>query len=248
MKLKVGTFNIQSGVDRKHYLATKEVKKDCSLAANAIRDLGLDICGINEINVGAESEGYINQPKFIADQLGFHYAFAKAIIRRNGKTEYGNALVSRYPILSVKCIPIQLAEEKKVHGVGNYYEDRVLLVAEILVNEQVITVMCAHFGLVKEEIELAIDTLKGCVDECKTPLLTMGDYNLFPESEHYARLSSFLTDTAVLLDSVQPTFPSEAPTRRIDYIFKNDAIKALSAYVPDVVASDHRPYVITIEV
>lgn len=246
MNIKIGTFNIQSGVDRKYYLETKTVRRDVSLAANAIRELGLDICGLNEIN-NEEMVGGIHEPKKIAEQLGYHYAFAKALAYPNYERDYGNALVSRYPILSTKCVPIHLPVEQRIQGRGRY-EDRVILCAEILVEGKIFTVMCAHFGLYEDEIALAVDIVRECVKNCHTPLLVLGDFNLTPESQPYSHLCEFLTDTALLLNANKNTFPSEAPTKRIDYIFKNADVKVLTGCVPELVVSDHRPYVITVDI
>jgi endonuclease/exonuclease/phosphatase family metal-dependent hydrolase len=45
MKVQIGTYNIQHGVDRLHYLKTKEWKVDLPAVVNAIRTMELDICG-----------------------------------------------------------------------------------------------------------------------------------------------------------------------------------------------------------
>ena len=54
-------------------------------------------------------------------------SFAKAIHIPGG--EYGNALVSRYPIRSVRALPIVTTPEER--DTEEKYEDRVLLIAEI---------------------------------------------------------------------------------------------------------------------
>jgi endonuclease/exonuclease/phosphatase family metal-dependent hydrolase len=247
MHINIGTFNIQSGMDRKYYLSTKVGRQDFNLTVNAIRNLKLDICGLNEVPNSELLGGGVNAPKLIGEALGYHYAFAKAIVRSDGVTEYGNALVSRYPILSTKCVLIHLPEEQRIAG-RRAYEDRVILCAEILVDAKIITVMCAHFGLYDDEIALAVETLRKCVEECKTPLLVMGDFNLTPDSEYYKPLCTFLTDTVTDPSQAYDTFPSEAPIKRIDYIFKNEGIKFLTASVPEVIASDHRPFTVIADI
>ena len=43
------------------------------------------------------------------------------------------------------------------------------------------------------------------------------------------------------------TFPSDAPTRRLDYIFVTDDVKVTSTVIPNVTVSDHLPYGVDIE-
>lgn len=45
----------------------------------------------------------------------------------------------------------------------------------------------------------------------------------------------------------QMTFPADAPTGRIDYIFCNQPLRILEAKVPETTASDHRPIVVRVE-
>ena len=72
----------------------------------------------------------------------------------------------------------------------------------------------------------------------------MGDFNLTPDSGFYTQICEFLSDTAVMMNNEEDTFPGEAPIKRIDYIFVDKEMKILHASVPPVVVSDHRPYVI----
>ena len=57
-----------------------------------------------------------------------------------------------------------------------------------------------------------------------------------------------MTDTATAFENADAkTFPSDKPVEKIDYIFVSRDIKVLSAYVPEIIASDHRPLVAEIE-
>lgn len=250
MSIKIGTYNIQHGVDRLHLLKTKEVKLDLKLIEEAVRKMDLDICGLNEVwnhPMIEGIEGECNQAKVIAERLGYpYYFFAKAIPHGKGG-EYGNALISKYPILSTRCVPLHIPVEERVVEKG-YYEDRVILVAEISINGNVLTVLNSHFGLNSDEIDQAIEVVREVVQECKTPLLLMGDLNFFPSQIYYSKLCEILTDTATLMNNAQNTFTSEDPQYRIDYIFINDQVKILSNSVPEIIASDHRPYTVVAEI
>ena len=244
MNVKIGTYNIQHGVDRLHFLKTKESKVDLTAVVDAIRTMELDICGLQEVYDHFNYDWGKEQAKAIAEQLGYHFVFAEGSLFRWGKC--GNALISKYPILSTRLIPLHILAEQRVEG--RLYEDRVILIAKLDVEGTVITVMCTHYGLNGDELNLAIEATHEAVKNCKTPLLFMGDLNFGPTTGYYAKLCDFLTDSAVLMNKTENTFPSEAPNNRIDYIFTNGQIKIVDVCVPELVVTDHRPYTIIAEI
>jgi endonuclease/exonuclease/phosphatase family metal-dependent hydrolase len=75
----------------------------------------------------------------------------------------------------------------------------------------------------------------------------MGDFNLPPRSPTLSPIRERLYDTAELFSEPLLSFPSDNPIVKIDYIFTTHDIKVLSADIPKIVASDHRPYLATIE-
>ena len=179
----------------------------------------------------------------IARELGYHYAFGRAIDYRGG--EYGNAIVSRYPILSYQVIPVVVPASERIEGQA--YEDRSLLCAEILADGQRITVVVSHFGLYADEMAKALEVFRDFVKTCDTPLLLMGDLNFNPDNAFYGELCEILSDTATVTQDSCHTFPSQNPNRKIDYVFTNGLWEALNAYVPNVQYSDHRPYVVELK-
>ena len=76
----------------------------------------------------------------------------------------------------------------------------------------------------------------------------MGDLNLFPEDPILLPIREKLTDTAPLLGAENLSFPSDAPDRKIDYIFVTADIGVRAAEIPALVLSDHRPYLAEITV
>jgi endonuclease/exonuclease/phosphatase family metal-dependent hydrolase len=51
-----------------------------------------------------------------------------------------------------------------------------------------------------------------------------------------------MKDTADLFSHPLLSFPSDAPDRKIDYIFVSKDVEVLTADIPAIVASDHRPH------
>ena len=247
--LSVGVFNILNGEDYVHYLQTRERRLVPERFADAIKEMGLDVCALNEVRDHAAQEGVCswNQSgRVIAERLGYTYIFAKAIDVPGGG--YGNALISRYPVSNVKAVPIHIAPENRdPNGVARWYEDRVLLCADIAVKDKTVTVMVTHFGLNEDEKAAAVEVVRKAAYECPNPVVFMGDLNIGETSPHYVKLCAFLEDSAIVAKTSTDSFPSTQPDRRNDYLFTKGNIKVVEASVPSVIISDHRPYIATVE-
>lgn len=229
--MKLMSFNTQ------HCLNYVTEKIDIPLMAEVIRESGADIIGLNEMRGAGEHPEYTAQTEALADILGFNYYFAKAIDVR-GNNPYGNGLLSRYPIISAETVKIPDPQVRR-HSNG-YYESRCVLKAKIATPEGAVTVMVSHFGLNSDEAENAVCTVIEVMETEKCVL--MGDFNLTPESPILSPIRERFFDTAELFVGERLSFPSDLPDRKIDYIFTTRDIQVLSADIPAVIASDHRPY------
>jgi len=76
----------------------------------------------------------------------------------------------------------------------------------------------------------------------------MGDLNMEPTNPILAPLQQKLFDTANMFSSSKLSFPSDAPTIKIDYIFVSADLKVDHADIPAIISSDHRPHTATIEI
>ena len=269
MQYKVMTFNIQHGLDhlrrqsmprpdysglseeqrkaaREAYMLDLDLKLiDLPKVAGGIRLVSPIFCGLNEVRDASDHPGYTDQAKTIAEEagMGYHY-FAKAIdLFEQGP--YGNALVSSCPILSVETIGIP---DPLVKDEDAYYETRCLLKAKLqLPDEKPLCVMVTHIGLARAEARNAIRTiLENTVPG--EPTVLMGDFNLEPDDEILKPLKEVYFDTTALLPEGTKTYPSHAPEIKIDYICVAGGVKAVSAEVPEIVISDHRPLTAVIEI
>ena len=236
MKINLMSFNTQ------HCLNYIERCIDFDIMAQAIKKCDADIIGLNEMRDEGPNAEYEAQTKIIAEKLGYYHYFAKAI-DFNGVNPYGNALISKYPILSAEVV---LIPEPEVRGYDGYYEDRCLLKAVLDVNGEQVTVMVIHFGLNPDEAENAANAVINNIPEGK--VILMGDFNLPPESELLLPIRQKLFDTAELIGEEKLSYPSDDPYIKIDYIFTSRDIKVVSADIPAIVASDHRPHTATIEI
>lgn len=231
--MKIMSFNTQ------HCQNYVERKIDFDIMAKAIVDCGADIVGLNEMRGQGVHPDYTAQTEKLSELTGLkYYHFAPAIEVPNGGP-YGNGFLSRIPILKAETVMIP-DPEVKIHS--RHYETRCILK---VVLEGGITVLVTHFGLNPEEQENAVKTVLANITDEKCIL--MGDFNVTPDGGVLLPIRERLKDTADSFDSPKLSFPSDAPERKIDYIFVSRDIKVAKADIPPIVASDHRPHTAVVE-
>ncbi len=227
------TFNIQHALDYKKKII------NTNLFARKIAENHVDICGLNEVRSKGPLLGYTDQMNAIRKKLDFQGYFAKAIMV-NDKAPYGNAIVSRYPITSAETIMIPDPENKDEDV---RCETRCVLKSLIDFNGKEICVLVCHMGLSDAERKNAVETLCGIIDNADLPLILMGDFNAEPDDTVFDPLYERLSDSDLLSDvKSQPTFPSYAPEKKIDYILYR-GLKCKSVRTVNEVISDHCPIV-----
>ena len=213
---------------------------DFDIMADTIRKCGADIVGLQEMFDLGETEEFTTQTKVLAEKLGFYHYFAEATKLEKGKYPYGNGLISRYPILEAETVIIP---DPVVRTGKRYYETRCLLKAKVDVAGG-LDVFVTHFGLNPDEQENAVKTVVANLPGERCVL--MGDFNMRPENERLAPIREKLFDTAELFGEPKLSFPSDEPRGKIDYVFTTKDLQVLSADIPSIVSSDHRPHIATI--
>jgi endonuclease/exonuclease/phosphatase family metal-dependent hydrolase len=194
-----------------------------------------DILCINEMDHLNERNDFTDMVKIFSEELGYpYYFFGKAIDYRKG--EYGNVVFSKYPIIS--------AENTAVPETSNK-EDRAAIAAVVdLGADKYIKVITSHFGLSAEEQVKAASLIVSIVEDSEYPVIFTGDLNCTPQAEQLAPIYSTLKDTAMTQEML--TYPADKPEKKIDYIFVSPEIEVVSAYVKKTNASDHLPYIATL--
>lgn len=272
--LNVATYNILHCMDYATYAKDGSADINPDSYVDFMQTFQIDLLGLNEVDVNCDrSKGWVkseyytdyksDQPAYIAAKISertgvqYYSAFAPALDGcldaahkdyNDGKSMYGNAIISRFPILSTRMIQVAVHEidpnDPKTQigdplGSGNYYEQKGALIAEIDMNGTKVTVISAHFGLVKEEQDLIMDALENEIKHIKTPLILMGDFNSYPSSTNISRFNLLLKPTS--LEETPGTFISG---RRIDYIFTSDDMVTKDLKVPLLTYSDHYPVIV----
>jgi endonuclease/exonuclease/phosphatase family metal-dependent hydrolase len=222
-KVSVLTYNI-------HHGAGTDGKYDLSRVADVIKKSGADLVALQEVD-RKTNRTKDDQPAELARMTGFHPAFGKAMDFGGG--EYGDLVLSRYPITKVEVHALPFTE-------GGKHEPRCLVVAHIETPKGTIRFASTHLDHVGGENDrlaqasAIIEKLK----DGKLPTLICGDFNCPPKSEPIQNMLKHWQD----MTGDAPTCPSEKPKNKIDYIFASGQFKSLqNEVINDPVTSDHRP-------
>ena len=101
LTLTIASYNIAGGA------FDKEMKG----IAEDILNVGADIVGVQEVDMFAKRSGFVDMLDMLAKETGFEYKlFVKAIDFPNGVGEYGTAIISKYPIVESKILPLRSYE------------------------------------------------------------------------------------------------------------------------------------------
>lgn len=231
--MRIISFNTQHCLDYLNQVI------DFQLFADTIVALNADVVGLNEMRGAGSHPEYTDQTKALSDLSGMPYYFFAKAIDFEGPNPYGNAMLSKYPLASAEVILIPDPNPKR-YDPGRY-ETRCLLKAVL---ENGLTILICHFGLNPDEQENAVQTILSHIPDRKCVL--MGDFNVTPDSSILAPIYQRMKDTADYFTEPKLSFPSDNPERKIDYIFTTADLEVTAADIPALVVSDHRPYIVDI--
>jgi len=224
--LRVMTYNIRhaEGMD-------KEV--DVDRVAAVIQATRPDIVCLQEVDRNLPRTARADLPALFAKKLNMTVVFEPNYQFDGG--DYGNATLSRFPIVSHENI--------RLPGPPNA-EPRGCLRCLVRVGDRTVEVLNTHFGLDAEERKSQAGALITQLHDAPTVLC--GDLNETPEAPQIGILLGRMRDALAVMEKVKtPTFPSHSPKKRIDYILVSGSWDVLSSTVISTplaeVASDHRP-------
>ena len=238
--LRVMTYNIYGA------RATSPANAaDLDAIAEVIRRQNPDFVTLNEVDVFTNRTGKdVHQARDLAEKLGMEWHFSKAIDRDGG--EYGDAVLSKYPILEKRSYRLPCAAEQPG-------EDRSLCVIRVQIDGKDLYAASTHLDHLSGDASRLVQAteIRRIRDtELEGDLILCGDLNAIPSSNVIATMTSFLTNTGPI---DQYTFPSDDPSRKIDYImyapiehFSVQNCQVVSRgdqQVDGVDASDHRPVI-----
>ncbi|MBR5460246.1 MAG: endonuclease/exonuclease/phosphatase family protein [Clostridia bacterium] len=250
MKLKLMTYNIAAGrVYTDYSTDNRKAPVNVNECIEIIKGEMPDVCGLNEVDRLTERSGGVDQPKVIGEALGYNYYFGKSIpLPPYDVAEYGNAFITRFPILDAEKIAIPEPREKQE---GKHYEPRAVIKLKVDIDGREVYFLQTHFGLSPEEQVVCVETIVKLIDELgDKPIVFAGDLNVGPDDKVLAPIRERLFDTGVLREGEYKTYPTHNADNRvlkIDYIFLSSHFKPISISIPDIHVSDHFPYILETE-
>lgn len=226
--VRVMTYNLNNGFNTKGKLDIEEI-------ARVIESNNPDIIALQEVSRGLVSNGRLDMLAWLSQRLNMPYVFGPT-----ANPFYGNAIMSRYPILAYSKEDLPSSEPIKQSGF-------ILALIDIGEGERlkvITTDLHDHTDQVSEIRQLQAEAIADFLDSVtQNHVVLLGAINTHPAAQEIRTLRlAFLVDAATTIDrQLGNTFTSDYPYTRIDYIWTSYDLKATDVQVPLSTASDHLP-------
>jgi endonuclease/exonuclease/phosphatase family metal-dependent hydrolase len=235
------TYNVHGGFGA-------DFRLDLMRIARVIESQRVDLCALQELDVERPRSGGHDQPRWLAEQLGMQLQFCSARDCDGGR--YGNAVLSRHPIESVRTLCLPRRHDDR--------EPRALQWVRMHTASGPLNLLNTHLGLDRRErlIQAAAILGRDWVDDaCATGATVLcGDFNARPRSLVYRMLTERLRDAQLVVPHERTplsTFPSLFPLLRIDHVLVSPDVEVRACSVVRGglarLASDHLPLIADIE-
>ena len=224
--LTIATYNIHGAVGTDGKFAPGRV-------AEVLHEIGADIIALQEVPLGGTRTPNVLHE--LQEATGFVAAEGPACDRPERR--YGNAVLSRYPILSVRAIDLSFGSR----------EPRGALDADVNCHGHLLRVVATHLGLRPAERQDQIRRLLQTFDTEEMPVILLGDIN-----EWFVWGKALRTLVSHFQAVPAPrTFPSRRPLFALDRIWIRPRHRLVHVDVHATplarVASDHLPLIAHID-
>lgn len=226
VRVRVMSYNIHHGEGNDGQVDLKRI-------AAIILQEKVDIVALQEVDRGVLRTGRIDLPAELARLTGMESYFGANINFQGG--DYGNALLSRFPIISRTNLHYQMLRPNEQRGIQ-----------QIVVNARgcQMTILNTHLDYRADDSErkLNVQEIQKLIRPSLYATLLCGDFNTQPDSEVYQELGTFLTDSWKVAGQGNGwTFPSSEPNRRIDFMWasEDNRTRPVKLWTYPSVASDH---------
>ncbi|MEN9537829.1 MAG: hypothetical protein RLZZ126_64 [Pseudomonadota bacterium] len=240
--LRIATYNIHKGVQGLGLRQRLEIHN----LGIAVEQFDADIVCLQEVRKlhRRHAKRFANWPTvgqadFLAPP-GYQAVYQSNAVTRHG--EHGNALLSRWPVV----------EHRHEDMSDHRFEQRGLLHAEVIVDQQVLHVVVVHLGLLRASRLRQMEQLGAYIQReifPRHPVVVAGDFN------EGAGLTQAVFPALGLLPArngpphppVTPTFPSRLPLLQLDHVYAR-GLQATAVQVPRGRIwwrmSDHLPLIV----
>ncbi|MBZ0270644.1 endonuclease/exonuclease/phosphatase family protein [bacterium] len=221
----VATYNV-------HRCVGRDGRKDPRRVAEAIRDLGAEVVGLQEVENRQPIQPPSQQLNYLAERLEMTAIPGPTLFSDEG--DYGNGLLTRHPVLSVRHIDISRWRR----------EPRGILCADIDVRGTHWRFLLTHFGLRSWErwaqMRLLVDI---AIHDEGVPTVVLGDLNEWLRRSRNNRLIERSFGPSPMFK----TYPAHRPIFSLDRILAAPParIAEIRAVTNEriIEASDHLPIV-----
>lgn len=223
MDLKVMTYNIHHGISTGGRLNIDEI-------ASVIAESGTQVVGLQEVDKRFIRSLFQDQVRLLAEKLNMYYYFGETFNILGA--EYGNAVLSKFPIVSASNLQLDSAGEQ-----------RGILSAKIDVNGKQVNFVVTHLSLNKHVRNKQIQQLKSYLDLLEEEVILVGDFNATPDQEEIMFIERYLKDAVKEIgkEEIYTFVKRDGTGVRIDYIFLSPGMAIGDVYTIESRASDHLP-------
>ncbi len=234
--LRVMTYNIHYG------------DPDLAPIADVICAAEADVVSLQEVDVHwSERSGFADEAAYVAATCGMEVRFGPIytlppLEEGAPPRQFGVAVLSRLPIrASVNHELTRLSTQTE----GDPQPLPGFLQVTVDLDGAEVDVFSTHLDFRPDPSvrRTQVAEMLAILGDTARPVVLMGDMNATPDHEELAPLFGRLRDAWPAGGDPGFTFPSDAPVRRIDFVFLGGPLAVVSARVLDTTASDHRPMV-----
>lgn len=221
--LSVASYNV-------HQCVGRDGRCDPGRIAAVIGEISADVIGLQEVSSRADGDTEAHQLSYLAAKTGLEAVAGPTLTR--GGAQYGNALLTRAPILDVRRLDLSFPGR----------EPRGALDVDLAIRGQPLRVIVTHFGLSAAERRQQANRLLDALDAIRSPLtVLLLDLNEWvPGSRLIYRLNRRLGKVPA-----PRTFPSGFPLLPLDRIWvcPSETLLTLNVHRTSLsrLASDHLP-------
>lgn len=221
-----------------HWALGMDGKYDVKRIAEVIRKQDPDLVALQEVDVGVKRSGRVHEVQKLSEMTGLEARFGPTQHYQGGL--FGNAVLSKYPILDVEIHPLPYSESTADRTT---YPRGCIVVTVEGPNGKPLRIVSTHFqhNVPEDRVAEAI-AINQLLSKSDIPTILAGDINATPEAEPVQVLLDEWTNATD--DPPSGTVPVKEPKKRIDYIFYRPASRfeiVEARVIDEKVASDHLP-------
>ncbi|HET7432647.1 MAG TPA: endonuclease/exonuclease/phosphatase family protein [Nocardioides sp.] len=226
--LRVLQLNIHAGIGRTGAVDLPQI-------AAEIRAADPDVVSLNEVDSGTARSGGTDEASYLGRATGLHAVYGPNLRRYDGG-RFGNAILSRYPVVASHNLRLPRAFRSEPRG---------LLSATLRIGGRTVTFSSLHLSQGHRGLPNRIrqaEAVAGVLRDASDPTIVAGDLNSRPADLPVRILRQYLLDAQDQGGTgAGNTVPETAPRSRFDYVLYDNhfaPVAGSTQVLPS--SSDHR--------